>query len=261
MFRSTTLAGSSPAHSSFFGWDPSWSLPGVYHEGENGAGAGAGAAGSGEASTSTQAGTEPGNVNPAQPQDVNGGGQRQSEHVPYDRFREVNEPWQQLKGRAQQYGYDNPLEYTQALEEAYERLSTGQQPQDGPNDPYGGNQTGGQDPRLETVEQAVTRLLFDQQFGQLRQQYPQADADQVWSWMSSGRFQGANALQRAANLSHTQREAERQRIIAEHIEGEKKRQSAAVEGAGGGVTTGGLDWKNMPADEFKRRQEQALKNL
>lgn len=71
--------------------------------------------------------TETGFVNQSEPGDVNSGGQRQSEAVPYDRFEPVNRQLQEIKSQAREYGYEDPIEFVRALREATEQASGYQQ--------------------------------------------------------------------------------------------------------------------------------------
>lgn len=200
--------------------------------------------------------TEPGFVPSAEPQqDVNGGGQRQSDYVPYARFQEVNETLSALKQEAKDYGYDDPREYVQALRQAYE--ATQQQPaSDYGTDPYG--QQPAHDPELDVMKQAMAQMLFEKNFGALKEQFPLADQAEVWEAMTYGKFQGQNALQRAMQANHQRREQLKQQWLAEYQQTNQRRQAAAVEGGGGGVMSGGVDFSKMSREQFLAYQQKVL---
>lgn len=211
-------------------------------------------AGSPPAETGSAVGpqTEPGTVPPAEPQpDVNGGGQRQSEHVPYARFQEVNSRYSALTEKARGLGYETAEEYLDAAQAQYQ-----------PPEPDYGTGTSGEDDPVAHLEQRVQQqgtiladIAFDRAFSALREQYPQARMKDVRRSLMFNEHQTVDAAM-AAN--HREREAERQAWLAERTQTEQTRNNAGAEGAGGGQVTGGVDWANMPREEFLKRQEALL---
>lgn len=175
------------------------------------------------------------------------GGQRQSEHVPYDRFQQVNEPYSALKQRAQAAGFDSPVDYLDWLE-------TAQQPAYESPAGYGE----GSDPlarQVGALTELVARQEFDRAYSSLATQFPHADKDDARRMLQLGE---ARTLDQAMRTLHEREERKRQEIIADYQRTAQRRQDAGAEGAGGGATTGGLDWSKMPRDEFLKRQKEIL---
>lgn len=187
------------------------------------------------------------------PTDVEQGGQRQSDSVPYSRFHEVNSRLSPIAQLAKQNGFDNELEYVTALQEAaaahaYEDEGTGEEA-----DPIQAIQS-----QLGAVQEVIAEQLFTNQFAAMEQQFPQADIGEVREALVYGR---ARDLQTAMHQNHTRNEAKRQKYLADYNKTNASRQSAAVEGAGGGSTQSGADYASMPRSEFLKLQERAISGL
>lgn len=197
--------------------------------------------------------TEPGTVPPAEPQqDVNGGGQRQSDTIPYERFKEVNDRYSALNQTARALGYDSAEEYLRAAQAQY------QQPE--PDYGSGYAETSGDDAPwrqdLQPLQTIVADLAFERAFSGLKEQFPMAREKDVRRSLMHGEFPTVEA---AMEANHREMETLRQQFLAERTQVEQQRQAAGAEGAGGGQVTGAVDWANMPAEEFDRRQQQALR--
>lgn len=194
-------------------------------------------------STSNETQATPETVAPGTPTDVEQGGQRQSESVPYSRFHEVNTQLSTLNQRAKDAGYSNASEYLQALE-SYTSAQDAYEEPDGETDPIQIIEQ-----RLNQQSEILAEQLFTTQFAQMKAQFPQAEAEEVKRALVYGE---AKNLQAAMKGNHERNEAKRQAAIADYNRTQQQRQTAAVEGAGGGSSPGGVDYANMTRDQRRK---------
>lgn len=195
-----------------------------------------------ESSPASQAVTEPvaasGPVTPSEaPQDVTPGGQRQSESVPYERFQQVNGQLSELREMARLSGFDNPREYVQALQDANAAQTQGYEEEGGEEQ---------SETAQDFVSDYVAKQIFKEQFGAFAPRYPQADPSEVEQLLRYGQ---ANGTEHAMRMNHQQNEAKRQRWLSDQQRTQQQRESAAVEGAGGGSTPSAVDFASMTREQ------------
>lgn len=191
-------------------------------------------------------GTEQDLDNPAGPEVVNPGGQRQSEHVPYDRFASVNTELQTLNQMAQAAGYNSAAEYLQSIQSG-----------GGYGQPY--EEQGGEPDlsrQVAGLTEIVAQQMFDTTFAQLSPQFPLVEKADVRRALRAG--DATNVFQAMQTLQQ-QEQAKQEKWAAQHTRKLQQRSQAGAEGAGGGLTSGGYDFENMPSADFQRHKEKILR--
>lgn len=230
-----------------------WALnEGIYLSMDEGAAAGSPPAATADVS---QAGTEAGVA--AQPEPGQGvnepGGQRQSQHVPYEVFQPVKTQLTALNERARAAGFSSAQEYLEHLEAQSAYPAEDYYAEAGEADTQA-DPTAQLQQRLQTLEGMQAEALFERGVTALAQEFPDAarESQDVKAMLLNGQ---ARTLREAMQKVQQKETARRDRIISEYRASLEERQGAGAEGAGGGAASAGVDFKSMPSAEFNKHLE------